>query len=668
MNSTHENASEESTREADRGKHEVESQEERTESKEMVWGSRTDKHGITEMSYGRKFGGMNGDEDGGGHEVGILETMAVYKSPSVDSEQDLKCVGFRNRVSMANERITKEKERQGKSEQKSDAMLEQKSDEMLEQKSDEMLEQKSDEMLEQKSDEMLEQKSDEMLEQKSDEMLEQKSDEMLEQKSDEMLEQKSDEMLEQKSEEMLEQKGDEILEQKGDEILEQKGDEILEQKSDEMLEQKDDEILEQKGDEIVEQKSDEILEQKGDEILEQKGDEILEQKGDEILEQKGDEIPEQKSDEILEHNNEDNRGITVSATSLETGYSSAASTNDLHQNVPTMLYLERSVMLETRINGLHDGDLDADNENDSDTSQEVIDDPAGADELLELTFNTCCVCFLVAVSVPLSCCGQHVCQECLKLYCDSQMDLARWKMRCPVPECDKRIKDTTLEAILSSEQLVRLQEVWKLRRTSTTSRPCPRCGHRTSPPNHKNTAKNGARKRKVECLQCKLPWCFSCHAPWHEGVSCRAYRRGDKMLRRWACQTNISGQRNAQMCPSCKIHIEKTEGCNHIICSQCSAEFCYRCGERYRHLRFFGDHNTKRSVFGCKFIYYADRPVLRRLLRGSICGAKIFFAPLLLILLLVALVLIILLGIIAGPLYLVYGIRHHDHRPREMYV
>lgn len=34
-----------------------------------------------------------------------------------------------------------------------------------------------------------------------------------------------------------------------------------------------------------------------------------------------------------------------------------------------------------------------------------------------------------------------------------------------------------------------------------------------------------------------------------------------------------------------QIHIQRTEGCDHMTCTQCSTNFCYRCGERYRHLR-----------------------------------------------------------------------------------
>uniref|UniRef100_A0A8C8E149 RBR-type E3 ubiquitin transferase n=1 Tax=Oryzias sinensis TaxID=183150 RepID=A0A8C8E149_9TELE len=68
------------------------------------------------------------------------------------------------------------------------------------------------------------------------------------------------------------------------------------------------------------------------------------------------------------------------------------------------------------------------------------------------------------------------------------------------------------------------------------------------------------------------------------------------------------------------IHIQRTEGCDHMTCAQCNTNFCYRCGERYRHLRFFGNHASNLSVFGCKYRYLPDKPHLRRLIRGSVCG------------------------------------------------
>lgn len=57
---------------------------------------------------------------------------------------------------------------------------------------------------------------------------------------------------------------------------------------------------------------------------------------------------------------------------------------------------------------------------------------------------------------------------------------------------------------------------------------------------------------QVVCPECFLVWCFPCQAPWHENVSCKEYRTGDKLLRKWA-QSHVHGQANAQKCPKCKV-------------------------------------------------------------------------------------------------------------------
>ncbi|XP_061410014.1 E3 ubiquitin-protein ligase RNF217 isoform X2 [Lethenteron reissneri] len=294
-----------------------------------------------------------------------------------------------------------------------------------------------------------------------------------------------------------------------------------------------------------------------------------------------------------------------------------------------------------------------------------------------LVFAPCRVCLLPAVCDPLGCCAEPVCGECMRAYCSTQVQLGRARVRCPTPECPGALSERVVLTHLGAEQAARFCYLLALSRAGSRTRPCPGCGHLLTPGGggpataaragdgtssdggdaveggslpapHGKLAKRGSRKRKdrppgkVQCPKCHVLWCFACHAPWHEGVSCKDYRGGDKLLQRWAGQVNVQGQRNAQKCPRCKVHIQKTEGCNHMICSQCETNFCYRCGERYRELRFFGDHNTKHSVFGCRFIYYPERPNLRRLVRGALCG------------------------IFAGPIYLLCKSRRQT--PVEMYV
>ncbi|XP_054347742.1 E3 ubiquitin-protein ligase RNF217 isoform X2 [Pongo pygmaeus] len=155
---------------------------------------------------------------------------------------------------------------------------------------------------------------------------------------------------------------------------------------------------------------------------------------------------------------------------------------------------------------------------------------------------------------------------------------------------------------------------------------------------------------QIQCPTCQFVWCFKCHSPWHEGVNCKEYKKGDKLLRHWASEIE-HGQRNAQKCPKCKIHIQRTEGCDHMTCSQCNTNFCYRCGERYRQLRFFGDHTSNLSIFGCKYRYLPERPHLRRLVRGSVCAGKLFIAPVIMVLGLALGALAVVIGLFVFPIY-----------------
>ena len=58
--------------------------------------------------------------------------------------------------------------------------------------------------------------------------------------------------------------------------------------------------------------------------------------------------------------------------------------------------------------------------------------------------------------------------------------------------------------------------------------------------------------RRVTCNECQYEWCFFCHAPWHDKITCKEYQQGEKMLRSWAAQMD-QNQHNAQKCPRCKV-------------------------------------------------------------------------------------------------------------------
>ncbi|CAL8313583.1 unnamed protein product [Lota lota] len=265
--------------------------------------------------------------------------------------------------------------------------------------------------------------------------------------------------------------------------------------------------------------------------------------------------------------------------------------------------------------------------------------------------SNCLVCLLDRSSiVPLRCCGKAVCDECLKRYISSQVQVGKADIVCPILECSGLLEESLVVSHLANEELARYHYFLELCQLDASTKPCPQCNLFTTLKT--NTPDRSEHKYKIECSACQFIWCFKCHAPWHSGLKCRDYRRGDKLLRKWASVIE-HGQRNAQKCPRCKIHIQRTEGCDHMTCTQCNTNFCYRCGERYRQMRFFGDHTSNLSIFGCKYRYLPDKPHLRRLIRGSVCASKVVFAPVVLVLVVVLGSLSLVIGLVVFPVYYV---------------
>ena len=71
------------------------------------------------------------------------------------------------------------------------------------------------------------------------------------------------------------------------------------------------------------------------------------------------------------------------------------------------------------------------------------------------------------------------------------------------------------------------------------------------------------------------------------------------------------------------MSIQRSSGCDTMTCSRCQTLFCYRCGGRYYSSKYFGNHFSRLSVFGCKYRYRPNEPIKRRMIRGVIFGKRL---------------------------------------------
>ncbi|KAK7091292.1 hypothetical protein V1264_008996 [Littorina saxatilis] len=235
----------------------------------------------------------------------------------------------------------------------------------------------------------------------------------------------------------------------------------------------------------------------------------------------------------------------------------------------------------------------------------------------------CYVCFEEAKLRRRLCCDFPVCDPCLESYLTVQISQANVNVECLNIDCNSYIHRNEISARLPANMKMKFYKFLIDANVDPTIKTCPRCsvGHQVD--------KADLRNRKIlkqgllaTCARCELEWCFNCHSPWHKGLTCKQFRKGDALLKDWAKEFHY-GQINAQKCPKCKVFIQRTLGCDHMTCSRCDSSFCYRCGENYRGFKLLGNHFSRLSPFGCRYNFMPDSPHTRRLIRGAVLGGKL---------------------------------------------
>lgn len=187
------------------------------------------------------------------------------------------------------------------------------------------------------------------------------------------------------------------------------------------------------------------------------------------------------------------------------------------------------------------------------------DSLSSSDETPIIVFPTieCQVCLEESAIRPLSCCSSTVCSSCIHSYLSSNINEAKIRITCPsCPHIFTReeILSKLSEKDENGEIAERYKRFYADINREAHIKTCPQCCAIKEIDKH---LVEGMRWRKtiprhVTCNECQFNWCFYCHAPWHDKMSCKEYREGEKMLRLWAAQSD-NNQQNAQQCPRCKV-------------------------------------------------------------------------------------------------------------------
>lgn len=273
----------------------------------------------------------------------------------------------------------------------------------------------------------------------------------------------------------------------------------------------------------------------------------------------------------------------------------------------------------------------------------------------------------VANYTDLPCCKRRVCKSCMQQIIATNVNEGRVQILCPHPECGKPLpKSTILSHVQHDSETKEKYTRFCLNVDGDgTKKTCPNCCQITE--HHFPRLRRLTEKElKIKCSACELEWCFKCHAPWHESLSCRAFQKGNSQFKKWTQARSSNGIANCQKCPTCRVYIQRSTGCPHMNCSRCDTEFCYDCGGRFLELGFI-DHKygSELEFWGCTENYLPNKPIKRKFARGGWLGARIAFLAGYPVLLVGAAVLVLIGGFIFLPIYGVYKLYRYSKNMRR---
>ena len=191
-------------------------------------------------------------------------------------------------------------------------------------------------------------------------------------------------------------------------------------------------------------------------------------------------------------------------------------------------------------------------------------------------------------------CGHWFCRDCLLEHCEYAVTNANVPVPCPDARCASMLPFPTVRAMLaaSTDEAV-ADEFQRLNRLQSdpTVTECPFCHALVLLQQHDdndneiptatfNTTKTFAKQQKqkndLECDTCHKQFC-GLHGTSHIGLSCADFHPNTPAAQQLAA-TESTLRKYTQECSHCHAVLQKSAGCDHIICSACQNDMCWKCG------------------------------------------------------------------------------------------
>lgn len=92
-----------------------------------------------------------------------------------------------------------------------------------------------------------------------------------------------------------------------------------------------------------------------------------------------------------------------------------------------------------------------------------------------------------------------------------------------------------------------------------------------------------------QCPSCFAEVCSACHEEAHQGLTCAERALHNDPAEQERLNEHWAAENGARKCPTCRVWMQKIDGCNHMTCT-CGSHVCWECmlafpaNEIYRHM------------------------------------------------------------------------------------
>ncbi|OCH90674.1 hypothetical protein OBBRIDRAFT_776647 [Obba rivulosa] len=173
-------------------------------------------------------------------------------------------------------------------------------------------------------------------------------------------------------------------------------------------------------------------------------------------------------------------------------------------------------------------------------------------------------------------CGHAFCKVCWQTYVVGKIKSeGQCFFRCMQEGCQTAVDEPTIEQLVDEACFARYREL--LLQSYVSAQPRLRfCPH---PSCTETVSCSGSALTEVPTVQCGEghAFCFGCGLDAdHRPLICKlaskwmSSARDDAGTAQWI-------KANTRTCPRCQNNIEKSGGCNRILCRQCKYQFCWLC-------------------------------------------------------------------------------------------